>query len=152
AFPVDLALGSFEYLEVLTWATSFTHTAPVWHRALNCGFKVAASAGEDSILGLHATRLVGSSRMYVYTGEKLTWAGWVDGIRRGRTFVTNGPLLQFTVNGELPGAEIHLPASGGTLQIAGRMDSIVPVSKLEIWSNGGVVKTVPLTEGGAKGV
>ena len=32
-FPVDLALGTFEYLEVLTWATSFTHTAPVWHRA-----------------------------------------------------------------------------------------------------------------------
>jgi TolB protein len=150
-FPVDLALGTLNYLEVLTWATSFTYTAPVWHRALNCGFKVTASAGEDSILGLHASRLLGSSRIYVNAGPQLTWDRWVDGIRRGRTFVTNGPLLVFTVNGEAPGGEIHLPASGGTVQVAGRLDSIVPVERFELWSNGGVVKSVPLTAGGKHG-
>jgi hypothetical protein len=90
--------------------------------------------------------------MYVYPNGKLTWDSWVDGIRRGRTFVTNGPLLQFTVNGELPGAEIQLPAGGGTVSIAGRLDSIVPVDRLEIWSNAGVVKTIPLTDGGRQGV
>jgi hypothetical protein len=31
-FPVDLALGSFDYLEVLTSAEMFTHTSAVWHR------------------------------------------------------------------------------------------------------------------------
>ncbi|MBL8291496.1 MAG: PD40 domain-containing protein, partial [Bryobacterales bacterium] len=38
-FPVDLALGSFEYLEVMTSAGHFTNTVKAWHRALNCGFK-----------------------------------------------------------------------------------------------------------------
>jgi hypothetical protein len=150
-FPVDLALGTVDYLEVLTWALSFTHTAPVWHRALNCGFKVTASAGEDSIVSLHASRLLGTSRMYVYVGDRLTWDGWVEGIRRGRTFVTNGPLLAFTVNGEMPGGEIRLPPDGGEVQISGRFDSIVPVERLEIWSNGGVVKTIAPAAGGRRG-
>ena len=146
-FPVDLALGASDYLEVLTWSYAFTHTAPVWHRALNCGFKVPASAGEDSINGLNASRLLGTGRMYVYCGRELTWDRWVDGIRRGHTFVTNGPLLQFTVNGELPGGEIHLPAAGGEVEIAGRVDSIVPLDRMEVYFNGAVIQTVPLRDG-----
>ena len=47
-YAVDVALGSFEYLEVLTSARHYTATSKVWHRSLNCGFKVTASAGEDS--------------------------------------------------------------------------------------------------------
>jgi hypothetical protein len=157
AFPVDLALGTFEYLEVLTWANSFTHTAKVWHRALNCGFKVTASAGEDSILGLHASRLIGGSRMYVNTGGKLTWEAWVEGIRRGRTFVSNGPMLQFEVNGQIPGAEIRLPANGGELAIDARVDSIVPLDRMEVYFNGKVIeaakpgeirKRIPVTNSG----
>ena len=141
-FPVDLALGSFEYLEVLTRTSHFTQTSKVWHRALNCGFKITASAGEDSILGLHGTPVIGQSRVYVQVGPKLSWDGWVDGIRRGRTFVTNGPLLAFQVNAEIPGGEIHLPARGGSVDVTGRYDAIVPVDRLELYLNGTVVETV----------
>jgi hypothetical protein len=141
-FAVDLALGSFEYLEVLTRTSHFTQTSKVWHRALNCGFKITASAGEDSILGLHGTPVIGESRLYVRVGPKLSWDGWVDGIRRGRTFVSNGPLLDFKVNAEIPGGEIHLPAAGGSVEIAGRFDSIVPVDRMELYMNGAVIETV----------
>ena len=55
-FPVDLAHGAFEYLEVMTSARLARFTSKVWHRALNCGFRVTASGGEDSISGLHRTR------------------------------------------------------------------------------------------------
>ena len=85
---------------------------------------------EDSIVGLHASRLIGASRMYVHTASALTWDGWVDGIRRGRTFVTNGPLLQFEVNGQMPGSEVKLPAAGGTVEISARVDSIVPLDRM----------------------
>ncbi|MBS1983492.1 MAG: PD40 domain-containing protein, partial [Bdellovibrionales bacterium] len=61
-FPVDLALGSFDYMEVMTSAGHFTWSERIWHRALNCGFRVTASAGEDSILNLHATPILGSAR------------------------------------------------------------------------------------------
>ncbi|MBM3785581.1 MAG: hypothetical protein FJW30_14550 [Acidobacteria bacterium] len=140
-FPVDLALGAFEYLEVHTSAGHFTHTAPVLHRAWNCGFRVAASAGEDSILGLHATPIIGSSRLYAYVGDKLEWGAYVEAIRRGRTFVTNGPLLSLTVDGHIPGDEIQLPASGGTVELNASAQSIVPLEKLEVFSNGKAIES-----------
>ena len=143
-FPVDLALGSFTYLEVLTRSPHFTYTAPVWHRALNCGFKITASGGEDSILNLNATPVMGTGRVYAYLGSGLSWDGWTDAIRKGRTFVTNGPLLQFQVNGETPGGEIHLPAEGGSVNVVAQLDTIVPVEKLEIFWNGKPVETVPV--------
>ncbi len=146
-FPVDLALGSFDYLEVMTSAGHFTNTEKTWHRALNCGFKVTASAGEDSILNLHATPILGSARLYAYLGGKLDWDSYVEAIRRGRTFVTNGPLLFFDVNGEIPGSEIRLPETGGSVEIHASMKSIAPVEKLEVIRNGKVIETLPVAGG-----
>jgi hypothetical protein len=142
-----LALQTLDYMEVLTSARHFEFTAPVWHRALNCGFRVTATAGEDSILSLHATAILGSSRLYAYLGEKLDWPGWVEAIRKGRTFVTNGPLVRTTINGEIPGAEIELPAAGGEVVVEGRVDSIVPLEKVEIFQNSEVVETIPWPAG-----
>ena len=143
-FPVDLALGTIDYLEVFTRAGAYTNTSKVWHRALNCGFKVTASAGEDSILSLHATPIIGSSRVYAYTGAKLTWERWVDAIRHGRTFVTNGPLLRFDVDGRMPGGEIHLGETGGEVQVSGQVTSIVPLDRMELFFNGTPVETVAM--------
>ena len=55
------------------------------------------------------------------------------------------------MTGELPGAEIHLPLAAGTAD-PNSFNSIVPVDRFEIWSNGGVVKTLPLTDGGKRGM
>jgi hypothetical protein len=71
-------------------------------------------------------------------GRGLSWEAWVDAIRAGRTFVTNGPLLQLEVNGEIPGGEVHLPDSGGNI-----------VEKLELFWNGKPVETIPVG-GGAR--
>ena len=140
-FPVDLALGSFEYIELQTSAAHFTWTAPIFHRALNCGFRITASAGEDSILGLHATPIIGSSRLYAYVGDKLEWSRYVEAIRRGRTFVTNGPLLTLTVDGRIPGDTIQLPPEGGAVEVNASVQSIVPIEKLEVFFNGKVVES-----------
>ena len=143
-FPVDLALGSFDYLELHTSAGHFTNTAQVWHRALNCGFRVTASAGEDSILSLHATPIIGSSRLYAYLGQKLEWPRWVDAVKKGRTFVTNGPLLRLEIDGHMPGDEIKLPAEGGSVQVEAGVESIVPLETLELFFNGKPIETVAL--------
>jgi len=144
-FPVDLALGSFDYLEVHTSANHFRFTAPVWHRALNCGFRVTASAGEDSILNLHATPILGSSRVYAYLGDKLDFPRWLEAIRKGRTFVTNGPLLRLEVDGRIPGDEIRLPEAGGAVEVAASAEAIVPLEKIEIFFNGKVIETIPVS-------
>ena len=144
AFPVDTALGVLEYLEVMS-GTDHLITTRVWHRILNCGFKVSAVAGEDSISNLHRTSLVGINRTYAYAGPKLDWDAWIEAIRKGHTFVTNGPLLEFTVNERESGEEIHLPAHGGKVRVRGSMQSTVPVEKVEIVNNGEVIADIPLT-------
>ena len=150
-FPVDLALGSFTYLEVMTSARHAEHTAAVWHRALNCGFKVTASGGEDSITDLHRTPLIGAARMYAYLGDRLEWGRWVEAVRAGRTFVTNGPLLQLAIDGQIAGGEIALPSDGGTVEVVARMDSAFPVDRLELIRNGVVLEEIPLGDGGVVG-
>ena len=156
-FPVDLALGVTEYLEVLTSSLHGRYTGEVWHRALNCGFRVTATGGEDSILSLHRTPVIGADRTYAYLGSKLDYNAWVEALRAGRTFVTNGPLLEFRVNGKLPGDEIKMPVDGGSLEVSGKVTSVVPVEKLELIYNGTVVeasatgainKTIAITRSG----
>ena len=150
-FPVDVALGTATYLEVMTSAWQGFHTSRVWHRALNCGFKVTATGGEDSITDLHRTPVIGAARMYAYLGDALSWEGWVEAIREGRTFVTNGPLVQLAIDGEIAGGEVRLPAEGGTVEVRARLDSAFPVGRLELIRNGQAVEQIPLDAGGRTG-
>ena len=150
-FPVDLALGTVTYLEVMTSARQAVNTAKVWHRALNCGFKVTASGGEDSITDLHRTPALGAARMYAHVGDRLTWDGWVDAVRSGRTFITNGPLVQLSINGEIAGGEVRLPREGGSVEVEALMESAFPVERLELIRNGAVVESIALDEGGRSG-
>ena len=115
-------------------------TSRVWHRILNCGFKIPVVGGEDSISNLYRTALVGVNRTYAYLGARLDWQGWIEAIRKGRTFATNGPLLEFNIDGKEEGEEIHLPAQGKRVSVRARMISIVPVEKAEILNNGKVVE------------
>ncbi len=146
-FPVDLALGTFEYLEVMTSAAYARHTSKVWHRALNCGFRVTASGGEDSISNLHRTPALGAARVYADLSGKLEWQRWVDAIREGRTMFTNGPLVWLGVDGEGPGGEVRLPAGGGAVEIGATLESAFPIDRLELIFRGEVVETIPLTDG-----
>ena len=148
-FPVDTALGTLEYLELMSGSDHMA-TTRVWHRILNCGFKVTGVAGEDSITNLHRTALVGANRTYAQMGPKLDWDAWIEAIRKGRTFVTNGPLLEFTLNGLSAGGELRLPAEGGTVTVRGSMESIAAVEKVEILNNGEVVGSIPLTDKGKR--
>ncbi len=150
-FPVDAALGTVDYLELLSGSDHLI-TSQVWHRILNCGFRVPAVAGEDSISNLHRTALVGVNRTYAYLGSKLDWQAWIEAIRKGHTFVTNGPLLEFSMNGLEEGEDIHLPAQGGRVSVRAGMRSIAPVEKVEVLNNGKVIRTIPLTEGGKRAV
>ena len=139
-FPVDAALGTVNCLE---WSAAGHSALAVWHHLLNIDVPIVPTGGEDSISNLHRTRLVGSSRTYVYTGKNFSIASWQDGIRRGHTFYTTGPLLDLRINGHIPGDTIRLPASGGRLEIAGSVTSLAPLTKVVIFNNGRVVKELP---------
>ncbi len=143
-FPVDVALGALSYLEL--WSQAGEGALIPWHHALNNGFRVPVTGGEDSISSLHKTALVGSMRGYFHLGAgNLSWEKWMAALLAGRGFVTNGPLLEFTANKVMPGEEIKLPAEGGTVVLEVVMNSIVPLDRLEIVSNGKVIEKIALT-------
>ncbi|HVR69367.1 MAG TPA: CehA/McbA family metallohydrolase, partial [Vicinamibacteria bacterium] len=143
ALPVDAALGKLDYLEVMGYSDHLV-TSEVWYRLLNCGFRVPAAAGTDAFPNFASLRgPAGLLRTYVNAGARLDHDAFLEGLRRGRTFVTNAPLLTFEVEGHGPGGEVAL-AAGRSLRARVALRSAVPVDHLEVVGNGRVVADVPL--------
>lgn len=75
----------------------------LYYDYLNLGFQLTAAAGSD----IPFSHTMGEVRYYCYLGEQpfdvdLFFAA----MKEGKTFVTNGPILFFTINGEKPGAQL----------------------------------------------
>ena len=139
-YMVDAALGTTDAVE---WSAASRGGFFPWYATLNNGLRVTAIGGEDSISNLHRSKLVGSVRTYVYTGARgLDVSAWFEGIRKGRVFVTTGPLVEMTVNGRLPGDEISLSAAGETVEVEAHVRSIVPFAKALLVFNGNVIETI----------
>jgi hypothetical protein len=111
------------------------HGLRLWYRYLNCGFRLTASAGTDKMTTFVT---VGSNRVYVQVEGEFTYENWMRGLRRGRTFVTNSPLLEFTVNGRPPGDTIDVTAQKPVVRIRASAQSQLPYDRLEIVVNGSV--------------
>jgi len=147
ALPVDVALGKADYLEVVGFSDHIT-TAGVWYRLLNCGFRLPAGAGTDAMANYASLRgPVGMNRVYVKAAAPLDRGRFLDALRRGKSFVTNGPLIGLTINGKEIGAEITLPAGKHQLTFDAFLRSIVPVDHLEIVFNGNVIQEIELKDG-----
>lgn len=69
---------------------------------------------------------------------------WLDGMRAGRAFVTNGPLVELSVDRMLPGETVNLPAGGGQVLVEAQVRSIVPLQKVILYFNGQPVEDLPL--------
>src|SRR5207244_3996910 len=80
-------------------------------------------------------------RVFVRVDGPLNYASWIEGYRRGRSFATNGPMLQFAVNGVEAGSEIQV-AGPTRVSVTGRADSLQPMSSIEVIVNGNVVRTI----------
>ncbi|MGQ0735453.1 MAG: CehA/McbA family metallohydrolase [Acidobacteriota bacterium] len=141
-FIVDAALAATDAVE---WSNSGRASFFPWYAVINSGLRVTAVGGEDSISSMHASKLVGSARTYVHTGDRgLDADAWFEGLRKGRAFVSTGPLVEMTVNGRLPGDDIALPAAGGDVTISARVRSITPLESVSLVFNGEVVEKIAL--------
>lgn len=142
--PVDVALGKVDYLEVMGYSDHLI-TSDIWYRLLNCGFRIPAAAGTDAFPNFASLRgPPGLVRTFARSGATLDHRRWLAAIKAGRTFVTNAPLLEFSMNGRGVGEEIRLGARGGRLSARVRLRSNVPIDHLEIIGNGKVVATIAL--------
>jgi TolB protein len=138
--PTDIALGKADYMEIVAFS-DHRATARVWYQLLNCGFRIPAAAGTDAMANYASLRgPVGLNRVYVHVDGPLTHDSWLAGLKAGRTFATNGPLLGFTMDGHPIGDVIHFDSTGRhTVHVHARLRSIVPVDHLELVSRGQVI-------------
>jgi hypothetical protein len=137
SLPVDVALGKIDSIDI-NW--SYEPTVSLWYRFLNCGFHLPASAGTDCFLNRIRSRLPGSDRAYVKIDGAFSYEGWIQGLRAGRSFVTNGPMIEFTAGGKPLGETITL-AAPEEASIRAKATAPAAIDKIEIVYNGAVVAT-----------
>ena len=147
--PVDVALGKLDYMEIVGFS-DHKSTAAVWYRLLNLGFRIPAGAGTDATTNYAAPIRgnAGFDKVYAPASrdavQGINLDSWMDSLKNGRTFATNGPLINFTLNGEMVGSELKLEKPHQEVAFTARLRSIVPVDQLDVVCNGKVVQDVRL--------
>jgi hypothetical protein len=161
--PIGMALGLVDGIELINWNDPTqlpNHWSPwqnsgmsqaefpvlrpldLYYQYLNAGFQVPIAAGTDKFF---EEIPLGSNRVYARMREPATYAAWVDSIKAGKAFVSNGPILEFDAGGHESGDVVQFH---GTNRFKARVTahSILPFTTLEIVVNGQIVahKTVPV--------
>ncbi len=99
---------------------------------------MAATAGPDWVLK-------DTPRTYVHLGPdaELDFERWKHGLIQGRSFITRGPMLFLSVDGQRPGSRLHYPDRPALVEV--EASALMPYSSLpvEIVVNGIVVATGP---------
>jgi hypothetical protein len=95
--------------------TPYVWELSIWYHTLNAGFRTRIS-GETDFPCIFDDR-VGMARSYAKVDGPLTYRKWLDAIRAGHSYVSDGKthLMDFTVNGTAAGAadsEVKLQGPG----------------------------------------
>jgi Tol biopolymer transport system component len=141
--PIDVALGKLDYMEIVGFS-DHKSTAAVWYRLLNLGFHIPAGAGTDATANYAAPirGQVGMDRVYAWVPEwPLNVELWFEALKKGRTFATNGPLIEFTMGGRRVGDEMKFDRAQDAVPFTVKLRSIVPLDHLELVCNGRVVQS-----------
>ncbi len=111
-----------------------------YYALLNCGFRMRPTAGSAS--GVHPVPL-GFGRVYVHLDKPFTIDRWLEGLNKGQSFVTTGPMLECKLNGEYPGGIFKFDKNnkkGWNLEMVSTSSS--PVSGIEIIRNGRLIMII----------
>ncbi len=132
-WPVEM--GYSGDLEFAHWMMDF------YYQILNCGLNLPLSGGCAS--GVKATP-VGYDRVYVYLEKQpLTYDNFMRALKEGKTFSTNGPIIDFRINGKVgPGSRTTLTGRQ-PVGIEAVVRSRRPLNRIEVVVNGKVWRTYP---------
>lgn len=88
--------------------------------------------------------LPGAPRNYVYLGtDPLTAANVEEAVKAGKSFITNGPLINAKLNGKIPGETSNI-SKNATISIT--VDSVRSFDTVKIIADGYTVKTIDLPD------
>jgi len=147
---IDLAAGDVDAIDLLDfWNAAPPAGVEPYFQALNVGFRIPPSAGTDCTLASGDSGPAGGYRIYVRPNGPFTMDSWIAGLKAGRSFVTNYPLFtQFNVEGAEPGDVLtHNQATlHGTVSVVCKL----PISRVEIWGDSGLLSILTPPNGTAK--
>ena len=143
--PVPIIAGLVDALEI-AGPRGDSFPTQEWYRYLNCGYRVAVAGGTDK---MSACTALGWTRTYALLdrARPFDYDNWAGAMRAGRTFSTNGPLIDMTVDGLRIGDAIDMSAAGGTVEVAAHAESVWPLGLIEIVFNGRVVAAQEASRG-----
>jgi hypothetical protein len=104
-----------------------------YYQYLNAGFRVPFSTGTDWFM-------YDFSRVYARVSGQLNVQNWLKSLAAGHNYITNGPLIDFTVEGQQPGTTLELPGPA-TVTVRATVRGRADFGRLELISNGRVVAT-----------
>lgn len=105
----------------------------LYYKMLNCGYRLSAVGGSASGV---LDNPVGHNRTYVYLGKNFGYKNWYDGLRKGRNFATNGPMIFAEINGNRPGIVLK---SDSVLELDVRAAALNGIAKIEWIADGDVL-------------
>lgn len=125
-YVVDVTHDAVDLISAVD--TPYVWELNIWYHTLNAGFRTRIS-GETDFPCIYGER-VGLGRSYVKLDGQLNFDRWVDGLRDGRSYVSDGKshLMDFRVNDLLvgtSGSEVKLERPGRvrvTARVAARLD------------------------------
>jgi hypothetical protein len=135
---LDVPFDLVDFIEVLQGGRLGVDN---WYPYLNLGFKVSPAAGSD--YPYFGPSLPGVERYYVQLDRPFDPDAWYASFKAGHVYVTNGPIVDFTINGQGMGQEIRV-TKGARLQIAAsaRLNpDIDALGRLDVIVQGDVVET-----------
>lgn len=103
--------GTVDFIS--TMDTPYVWELNIWYHTLNVGFRTRVS-GETDFPCITDTR-VGQGRVYAKVDGELTYAKWLESVRSGRSYVSDGRshLMDFRVNG------VEVGTKSSEVQMAG---------------------------------
>ena len=129
--PVAAALGKLDAFNLFDpfWMDP---EYDLWYKLLNCGLRLPASTGTDWFV-------CSNNRVYVQVAGEFSYSRWIEGMKQGRTFITNGPALQLALNGQPMGDTVEC-SRGAELEAEVTFSSFYPLERAELVVNGAVVQ------------
>lgn len=103
-----------------------------YYQYLNAGCRVPFSTGTDWFQ-------YDFSRVYARMQKPLTTSTWLESLKAGRTFITNGPLLDLKVNGKTMGDQLELTPGNNKVAIQATGQGRIDFQRLELIHNGNVI-------------
>ncbi len=148
--PLDVLVGpTFDGMDVITGTgelESDQGSFKLWSMLLDHGYRLAATGSSDSCFDRPGGAVPGATRTYTYLPGSFTLPAVARATAAGGTFVTTGPIVLASLDGQPPGAQI--PADGTTrsldVEVWASCEARGDLEKIELIRNGVVAKEIPV--------